>query len=627
MLIDSFHLDACRVPDAVDRRRLTAGALAAALVSVVALSIPLFRGYFPAGHDATAHLTYTFLFDRALEEGQFPVRWVEGVVSGYGQPLFSFYQPGLYYLVALIHLAVPSLSSSLMLAVAVLWWLGTLFVFLLARRFGILPAAAAAVVYAFSPYLIVDVFVRSAFPEFAAIAFAPGVLLAMDALMRRPSGARLARFSVLCALLLVCHPPSALIFTPVFVIYAIYLLLARQARAGTVLWVAGGGVLALGAAGFYIVPAIIELDLIDRAALTAGSFDYRQHFVWPDQWLSREWGYGASVEGRADEMPFQVGVLQIGVLSLGAIGTVLSAARTQQPESKTKALLCWLVAVSFGLFLMTPWSAPVWAVVPGLPFVQYPWRFLMVVPVCAGMIAAILLSAIPSHRVQAAVVIACVVLAVQFNHEYLKPGGYVSRAALDIDQAEGASSPVASDHAFVERAYFPRSVRDMPPPVLERWTLAGEGGSISSLKVSGHELVLRANLDEPTDLVINTFLFPGWRVSVDGEDTPISRDASGYMRIHLPAGVHRVHARFTETPARFWGNAATLTSLLVGGALFAVRRPRVRDWAVSAPDVRDDRAARGGTPDGVSRRATPREGCCTSPNRGPCHHGAPGGDG
>src|SRR5262245_7677098 len=68
------------------------------------LAVPLLHSGFPLGHDLQAHLTYTYLFDRALQSGQFPVRWTQGIRAGDGQLLFNFYQPGFYYVVQLVHL-------------------------------------------------------------------------------------------------------------------------------------------------------------------------------------------------------------------------------------------------------------------------------------------------------------------------------------------------------------------------------------------------------------------------------------------------------------------------------------------------------------------------------------------
>ena len=165
--------------------RLDAGALAVVVAALLALVVPVvIRGGLPAGHDTPAHLTYTYLFDRALTEGQFPVRWIEWVREGHGQPLFNFYQPGLFYFVQVIHLLVPSLTVSLKLTILLLWWLGAGFMYMFLRRCGRLAAAGGALVFAFSPYLMLDVFVRCAYPELAGIVFAVGVLWALDGWLR-----------------------------------------------------------------------------------------------------------------------------------------------------------------------------------------------------------------------------------------------------------------------------------------------------------------------------------------------------------------------------------------------------------------------------------------------------------
>jgi hypothetical protein len=49
----------------------------AAVMSFASLAPSLLVRGFPLGHDTTAHLTYLYLFDAALAQGQFPVRWVE----------------------------------------------------------------------------------------------------------------------------------------------------------------------------------------------------------------------------------------------------------------------------------------------------------------------------------------------------------------------------------------------------------------------------------------------------------------------------------------------------------------------------------------------------------------------
>jgi uncharacterized membrane protein len=116
------------------------------VVSIISVARPFTVPGFPAGHDTPAHLTYAHLFDRAIRQGQFPVRWTEWARGGQGQPLFNFYQPGLYYIVTGVRAATGlSLSRALKLSVVLLWWIGGLLLFLLLSQFGRWPAALGAV--------------------------------------------------------------------------------------------------------------------------------------------------------------------------------------------------------------------------------------------------------------------------------------------------------------------------------------------------------------------------------------------------------------------------------------------------------------------------------------------------
>ena len=126
---------------------------------LIPVALPFVHRDFPQGHDATAHLSNLFRFNRALSQGQWPVRWVEGMRLGQGQPLFNFYQVGFYYVVETVHATGLPLSVAYKMAPVLLWWLGSLFMFLLVRPYGLLPAAAGTITFALSPYLIVDVFV------------------------------------------------------------------------------------------------------------------------------------------------------------------------------------------------------------------------------------------------------------------------------------------------------------------------------------------------------------------------------------------------------------------------------------------------------------------------------------
>ena len=154
------------------------------IISILFLATTILKEGLPSGHDLAAHIVRPRVFVEALHQGQFPVRWVEWFKNGLSHPLFNFYQGGVYYIIAAIYFFIPSFVDSIKIMIILFWWLGALFMFLYARRFGNLPALLAAIIYAYTPYLLVDIFVRAAYPELAAIVFATGALWASDNLVR-----------------------------------------------------------------------------------------------------------------------------------------------------------------------------------------------------------------------------------------------------------------------------------------------------------------------------------------------------------------------------------------------------------------------------------------------------------
>jgi hypothetical protein len=558
---------------------LRIGALCAVLLTIGSLAAPLWRAGFPAGHDTGAHLTYAHLFDRALRDGQFPVRWVELPRTGHSQPLFNFYQPGFYYLVCLTHLFVPSLALSLKLTIAWLWWLGSGFTFLWSRRYGIMPAALAALLFACAPYLILDVLVRAAFPEMAAIAFAPAVLFALDRFLRTDARIYALALAVFVGAMLVCHLPSFLICAPAFVAYACCVppragAQPRSARLRALLVVAAAVLLGCGLAAFYVMPALMELDLIAMSRLTMGYFDYHQHFVYPVQWVRYGWGYGGSVAGPDDQMSFQIGVAQ-WVMLAGALGVATGSLVRGRKDEAMRVMWCWLGVAAFAMFFMTDASVRVWDAVAPLAFIQFPWRFLMLVSLSAAALSALLLSTLRRRpALQALVVLAAAGAMWPLTQAQLKPERYIPAADYAIDDASWARSDRAAANAFIETGYTPALVTRFPTAAVGRWTVSRGEGSVRERAVADDRLDLVVKSPEGIRLTINSHAFPGWKAWVDRQEAPVSVEPGfGFLQLEIPPGSHRVEARFTNTPVRTAANAVSAASLVfaAGAALRLLR--------------------------------------------------------
>jgi hypothetical protein len=555
-------------------------ALMAALavaVGLCTLAVPLLHSGFPAGHDLSAHLTYTYLFDRALGGGQFPVRWTQSVRVGDGQPLFSFYQPGFYYVVEAVHLVVPSLGWSMKLAVAGLWACGAAFMCGVSASRGWMAAALGAVVFAGAPYLLLDVNVRAAYPELAAIACSVGVLWALARLCESPGAGRAALLACLLAAALVCHLPATLIFSTVFVARAIVGLLAAPDRRRSLVWCATAVLLAAGLSAFYVAPALGERHLIQMHALTTDYFDYRKHFVEPAQWFRYRWGFGASEPGSADGMSFQVGILQWGLIVV-ALGCALRAAARRHLTREDRDLVFWLAVVAFALFMTSSASLPVWRAIPPMSYVQFPWRFLMLVAVAGGALASNLLARLPPVSARAVVLTLVVILQIAVSREQRRPDHYVPRRAMDIDRVAWGYTSEARKAAFVEPGYYPvvpasdQAGREAGVPLdraeaaipVGRWTPSDPRATVTPRRTADHLVELELQSDAGTDLTLATRLFPGWVVRLDDREIPVSADPPhGFMRVSAPPGAHTLTAEFTETRLRRIANATSATSAAV----------------------------------------------------------------
>jgi hypothetical protein len=544
---------------------LLAFAALAVVASAAALAPPLLQRGFPAGHDAAAHLTYVYLFDEALGQGQLPVRWVEWVVPGHGQPLFSFYQPGFYYAVELVHAVVPSLLLSTKLTVLAAWWSGSLFVYLLLKPLGRWPALLGALLFMRTPYLILDVFVRAAFPEFLALACAPAVLWAIDRTLRSRRPVFALALAVFTAVMLVSHLPTVLMFLPVFTMYAVGVWLSGDRRWQSLTTPVAAAALGGGLACFYVIPALVELPFTKIRELTSAYFDYRRHFVEPWQWFSLAWGFGGSKAGAADAMSFQLGVLQWLTLAAGLIALVVLLRRAERRRAVW--LLSWLIVAAAALLMTTAAATPIWRAVPPLAFVQFPWRFLTVASLSAAVVGALALASVRSRTLQAAVVL-CVAAGLWWQTaDLLRPVRYFPRGWMFIDDPGWRYDAHAADRAFIEPGYHPAGAVRLPARDVQRWRISRGQGDVSPRLVHDDRLVLQVEKAEGAELTLASRCFPVWKVLVDGTRASWSCDPEfGFIVIHVPNGTHTVEAALGNTPVRSWSNRVTVLSATIWSA-------------------------------------------------------------
>jgi len=580
-----------------ERRRLAADLIILLLITLPAC-YPLLAPGIPATHDGLQHLFRFYDFDYALRGGELYPRWSPNLLFGYGNVLLNYYAPLTYYL----SLPILALSGRFLLTIEIVCALsllaGAWAMYLLGRPFLGRPGAfLSAAIYTYLPYHLADVYVRGTLGESLAFALLPAILyLLWRALQRSRTGAW-ALFSMGLAALLLTHNLSILLAAPaVFIFAGIWLWRRRQLRLLIPLAVSTAG--AAGISAFFWLPMLGEAGAIRASRVVQDpSLVLRRLASLPDlvspYWVYRYYPY----QGTAFDHPLS----RLAVIGL-ALALIIVVLRWRHLGPYTRD---WMLAcggtLAVGLFLMTRPAAWVWHTVPGLLYLQFPWRWQLIVSLgTAGLIGAGLAATAPAARASllwragagtyALLITAGLALTslLALPHDPL-PYPFASRPLQESDvNLEGMA-------AYEQQLFLAaREWRD--PWIFESvpaWVAvpadelilpappppgASSPPAVAGLVVERHapaELRLRLTALRPTALRLHSFYFPGWQAWVDDRPAEVYPSTPmGLLTVDVPAGEHAVTFRFGPTPARRLGTWVSLLTLAAGLGLLIRRRER-----------------------------------------------------
>ncbi len=538
--------------------------------------------------------------EKCFKDGQIPCRWVPDMGYGYGFPLFNFYPPLPYLIGQGIRLIGFSFINTVKLNFALSIVVSGVGMYLLAkeffpptlklRRISIsLGAIISAVFYIWAPYHAVDVYVRGAMNEAWALAFLPLIfwagykLVISDKKSRKASqrGRQVTNWIIGLSLawfaLFTSHNLMVLIFIPIFIFWVLIHLWRKNAwsRLPSLLI---SGILSLGLAAFFTLPALAENKFTQIKGQLVGYYDYTAHFVSLRQLLiTRFWGYGPSVWVEAeDRMSFQIGHVH-WILSL-AIGGFLAYRIAKIKGNKLDAFKKdSLLLVTTYLFLVGWFSAfmthlrsiIIYKTISILGYIQFPWRFLTIVIFAFSFIAGAFVLIIKDSKLKLLLSGVLVASLLFLNWKYFLPEHGKMGALTDKEKFSGAAWDLQQTAGIYD--YLPAGAKMAPtsPQVMLAEILEGVG-VISNEKQGTNWAEFSVNIESEEALIrLGVFQFPGWKTYVDGIEVKsfVSEDESwGRIYLSVPKFEHIVRAEFTNTPIRTAGN---LISLFSWGGLFA----------------------------------------------------------
>lgn len=531
----------------------------------VVFSLPTLLAGFPSyTHDGWIHALWYSNFANQLWAGELYPRWLLGLNRGLGSPALFFYPPAPYYAASLfkpfLHAdaqGLRQLGMAALLAVIASGWSMYLW---LCRSVPRRPALLAALVYLAMPYhLAVDLYLRGAFAEVWAFVWLPLILFFAQ---RLKCGARLsaAGLAVSYALLIVSHLPTALIFSPVPILYlAVVPAAARRIRTTA----AAVAALALGSglAALYLLPALAMREFISMQELSRPEVYFENWFVLTSFFVRK--------------LPAYLSWLALSMVGGAACAYLLAG--TPQSETLRRERAFWAALVPGAVVLMTPLSKPVWRLLPLLQNIQFPFRFNTILCIATAALIALALAspgqalALRTTAPRLAILL-LVLLWVLIDQrvawsEYKVPP---VRRAEHWKLFENNQDAPEYRPRWAEREAFYRLLAEprQAQPV-DQVSVVASNAAVTLERWAPRNISLRVSSANGAVLRLKQLYFPGWRARVEGGGALEVRPAvpAGLLEVTVPGGARRVQLELTPGWAERWGQYVSAVSLLLVLAL------------------------------------------------------------
>ncbi len=539
--------------------------------SILALAPLTAPGYFIYGHDARHSVYFLQMFDMSIRDGAWYPRWATDMVFGYGYPLWLLLAPIPFFAGEAFHLIGFDFVSAVKLVDGLALFLSVLAMYLFASHVLSKNAAmVAAMVYAYIPYHLIDLYVRSDQAEQVAYVFPPLVFWAFHQL----ATTRNTRYIRLAALgyagLVLSHVLTAVLFTPIIGLYLILLVFMHRGKRLTLsalLHPAGSILLALGIAGVFILPIIFEQRFLTQEPLIGGFFNYSKHFSSLSQLLSPFWGYGYAGENGNDQFSLQLGLIPV-LLALLALFAWVKA----KPELRWHIALFGCVVMAM-VFAMLPLSSELWAPLASvIAYVQFPWRLLIVAGFGLSFLSGTALQALTredNDEVSAFVpAVAIVLVLLTANYGYTEPQhtdavfNYQTQMEFEVKDRELLGDTVWMTGERPQDSPLVAQYINGEP--LQKAVALNEGATVQMLRHGGQSDAVRVESGTPTGVMFYTRYFPGWAGWLDGQPVALQPyGEQGLTLVQAPSGSHLIEIRYVGTRVQQVGALISGASLLV----------------------------------------------------------------
>ncbi len=370
-------------------------------------------------HDLDHHLARAFDAVQTIKEGQFPLRWAGSLNYFCGVPIYNFFYPLIYYLIILINFFSQDITIALKIINFASLLVGTLFFYfwMKVETKKNTPAIGGALLYLYAPYRFSLIFVRGS-PEYLAYAILP-VVLYFYALFFESSGKKSVLYAFLAsftgALLAISHNFTVMFLFLIILCYLVVKSILLKVDLKKTAWTIFTFIGSFGMSAFFIGPALMEKQF---TRIGENFLFWKEHFPTLGQLIRSPWGYFYSSLGtHNDGMSFMLGYAHWLVLGLATLFIIL---RLFKRKFDIWVILTFLASL-LTIYLILPWSIPLWEKVKPLQEIQFSWRLLGVAIFTISALFSFILDKISSKYLLLLIFTGVVLLGFYGNRNHLLP--------------------------------------------------------------------------------------------------------------------------------------------------------------------------------------------------------------
>jgi hypothetical protein len=217
-------------------------------------------------------------------------------------------------------------------------------------------------------------------------------------------------------------------------------------------------------------------------------------------------------------------------------------------RASNRGLTAAAVVTVTSFVFATALSRPLWAVIPKLSEVQFPWRWLAITSLCGSVVVAASLSKwieiFKSHlRPREMAVAFAFLLSLAFVvSEVIIDCDYMNRSRFDTLAHDGRGAPSFKD-------WLPVNARDLLHMDLKRDPVDAGSRTVTSESWESERRQFKVAAGPEAVARVRTYYYPHWQAAANGQALATSAADDGTILVSLPPAAVDVTLKFQE-PAR-----------------------------------------------------------------------------